>query len=106
MKGIFTRVNNSTAPCLRNPEVNLTLPLLKSAGGGGAEMLFIPWNSLGAGVRNSATLKTFGKKMQICASIIFFRFSSFFYFCKFVIYFSYVQQICTPCNYLLLNVVA
>ena len=41
MKDIFTRVNNSTACSLRNAEVDLRLPLLKSAGGG-AEMLLAP----------------------------------------------------------------
>ena len=35
MHDTFTRVNNSTARSLRNAEVNLRLPLLKSAGGGG-----------------------------------------------------------------------
>ena len=39
MNDMFTRVNNSTARSLRNAEVNLRLPLLKSAGGGGAEMV-------------------------------------------------------------------
>ena len=33
MKDMFTRVNNSTARSLRNAEVDLRLPLLKSAGG-------------------------------------------------------------------------
>ena len=41
MKDTFTRVNNSTARSLRNAEVDLRLPLLKSAGGG-AEMLLVP----------------------------------------------------------------
>ena len=35
MNDMFTRVNNPTARSLRNAEVNLRLPLLKSAGGGG-----------------------------------------------------------------------
>ena len=35
MNDMFARVNNSTARSLRNAEVNLRLPLLKSAGGGG-----------------------------------------------------------------------
>ena len=33
MNEMFTRVNNSTARSLRNAEVDLRLPLLKSAGG-------------------------------------------------------------------------
>ena len=41
MNDMFTRVNNSTACSLRNAEVNFRLPLLKSAGGGGAEMLLV-----------------------------------------------------------------
>ena len=49
MNDMFTRVNNSTARSLRNAEVYLRLPLLKSAGGQkcfsyrGAKL----WNSLG-----------------------------------------------------------
>ena len=39
MKDMFTRVNNSIARSLRNAEVDLRLPLLKSAG---AEMLLVP----------------------------------------------------------------
>ena len=35
MNDVFTRVINATAHSLRNVEVNLRLPLLKSAGGGG-----------------------------------------------------------------------
>ena len=56
MKDIFTRVNNSTVRSLRNAEVNLRLPLLKSTGGGGQKSFAYRdaklWNSLGTDVRN------------------------------------------------------
>ena len=66
MNKMFTRVNNSTARSLRNADVNLRLPLLKSAGGQkcfsyrGAKL----WNSLGTEVRHSSTLRVFKKEMQ------------------------------------------
>ena len=66
MNKMFTRVNDSTARSLRNADVNLRLPLLKSAGGQkcfsyrGAKL----WNSLGTEVRNSSTLRVFKKEMQ------------------------------------------
>ena len=66
MNKMFTRVNNSTTRYLRNADVNLRLPLLKSAGGQkcfsyrGAKL----WNSLGTEVRHSSTLRVFKKEMQ------------------------------------------
>ena len=66
MKDIFVRVNNSTVRSLRNADVNLRLPLLKSAVGQkcfsyrGAKL----WNSLGTEVRNSSTLRAFKKELQ------------------------------------------
>ena len=55
MNDMFTRVNDSTARSLRNADVNLRLPLLKSAGGQrlfsyrGAKL----WNSLDTEVKKS-----------------------------------------------------
>ena len=66
MKEIFVRVNKSTVRSLRNADVNLRLPLLKSAAGQkcfsyrGAKL----WNSLGTEVRNSSTLRAFKKELQ------------------------------------------
>ena len=66
MKDMFTRVNNSTARSLRNAEVDLRLPLLKSAGGQkcfsyrGAKL----WNSLGTDAKNSSTLRAFKREVE------------------------------------------
>ena len=66
MNDMFTRVNDSTARSLRNADVNLRLPLLKSAGGQrcfsyrGAKL----WNSLDSEVKKSSTLRTFKKELQ------------------------------------------
>ena len=66
MNDMFTRVINSTAPSLRNAEVNLGLPLLKSAGGQkcfsyrGAKR----WNSIGLEAKNSSTLGAFKREVQ------------------------------------------
>ena len=63
---MFTRVNNSTARSLRNAEVNLQLPLLKSAGGQkcfsyrGAKL----WNSIGTEAKYSSNLRDFKREVQ------------------------------------------
>ena len=57
---------NSTARSLRNAEVDLRLPLLKSAGGQkcfsyrGAKL----WNSLGTDAKNSSTLRAFKREVE------------------------------------------
>ena len=66
MNDMFTRVNNSTARSLRNAEVNLRLPLLKSAGG---QKCFLYrdaklWNSLGTAAKNSSTPRGFKREVQ------------------------------------------
>ncbi len=66
IKDMFTRVNESTERSLRNSEVNLRLPLLKSVGGQkcfsyrGAKL----WNSLGTEIKTSPTLRAFIKQVQ------------------------------------------
>ena len=66
MKDMFTRVNNSIARSLRNAEVDLRLPLLRSAGGQkcfsyrGAKL----WNSLGTDAKNSSTLRAFKREVE------------------------------------------
>ena len=66
MNDMFTRVNDPTARSLRNADVNLRLPLLKSAGGQrcfsyrGAKL----WNSIDTEVKKSSTLRAFKKELQ------------------------------------------
>ena len=66
MKDMFTRVNNSTARSLRDAEVDLRMPLLKSAGGQkcfsyrGAKL----WNNLGTDAKNSSTLRAFKREVE------------------------------------------
>ena len=66
MKDMFTRVNNSTARSLRNAKIDLSLLVLKSAGGQkcfsyrGAKL----WNSLGTEVRTSSNLRAFKTEVQ------------------------------------------
>ena len=58
MNDMFTRVNNSAARSLRYAEVNLRLPLLESAGGGGQKCFSYRgaklWNSIGTEAKNSS----------------------------------------------------
>ena len=67
MNDMFTRVNDSTARSLRNADVNLRLPLLKSAGGGGRDASRTEAPSFGIVLilrLKSSTLRAFKKELQ------------------------------------------